>query len=125
MTAVIKVYRMHMPILSTILVTHYPFLFQVQPSDGSSLIQCSQAPLSQSFSCSQVQVGSSGRYNTGANEALCLEILGEITFILLKLTPIFFRGEVIFCHFSILFFWQELCQCLTNSFMGSPSVSFF
>ena len=46
--------------------------------DLSSNSMSSQISMSQSFSCSQVQIGSQGRYNASANEALCLEIIGNL-----------------------------------------------
>uniref|UniRef100_A0A7M5UV95 Fanconi anemia group I protein n=2 Tax=Clytia hemisphaerica TaxID=252671 RepID=A0A7M5UV95_9CNID len=38
----------------------------------------SQVSSSQMFSCSQLEVSSSSRYNTDANEALCLELIGSL-----------------------------------------------
>ncbi|XP_057306270.1 Fanconi anemia group I protein-like isoform X3 [Hydractinia symbiolongicarpus] len=47
-------------------------------TDGRSICLSSQLALSQSFSCSQVNVSSQARYNTGANEALCIEIISSL-----------------------------------------------
>ena len=46
------------------------------PSDAGAYSLCSQLAYSQTFSCSQVQVSSQGRYNSAANESFCLEIIG-------------------------------------------------
>lgn len=46
--------------------------------DERSICLSSQLALSQSFSCSQVNVSSQARYNTGANEALCIEIISSL-----------------------------------------------
>jgi len=51
--------------------------FQI-PSDAGAYSLCSQLAYSQTFSCSQVQVSSQGRYNSAANESFCLEIIGSL-----------------------------------------------
>ena len=47
-------------------------------TDGAPFSLSSQVAFSQSFSCSQLDIATQGRYNVAANEAFCLEIIGNL-----------------------------------------------